>query len=57
MFAVSLSVISWSWRSTSSPHVWNRVELINREFSIAVNATSGRSRDNVCPIDLRFLVM
>ena len=24
----------------------------NREFSIAVNGTSGRSRDNVCPIDL-----
>ena len=29
---------------------WERV----REFSIAVNGTSGRSRDNVCPIDLQY---
>ena len=35
--------------ATSCPH--------SREFSIAVNGTSGRSRDNVCPIDLRVLVM
>ena len=29
------------------------LSTVNREFSIAVNGTSGRSRDNVCPIDFQ----
>ena len=48
----------------SSPYVAGRHSLdhvnqrhVNREFSIAANGTSGRSRENVCPIDLRVLVM
>ena len=40
-----------------APPDCNAAKLRNREFSIAVNGTSGRIRDNVCPIDLRVLVI
>ena len=53
--SVNRSASSSQEQVDESDQLASRTDI--REFSIAVNGTSGRSRDNVCPIDLRVLVM